>query len=185
MADLLGGIPLGIDDLKASAVTAANALATGAKSDLTGATGFSIGTDGDTQEARGDNTSYRKIRTNKSASGSFSLLQHDENALATIADGATSVSGTSPAAITKYIEPATPVMKKYQLEAQAYDGVSATRVTVYRANTSSGPSIDWSTDEFSEVSFDFDTVPFTDGAVSGFFKIENYETGVAITATNP
>lgn len=184
MPDLLGGIPFGVDDVRVSTRTAAGALAA-TKTDVFGATAISLNTDSDTEEARGDNVAARKQRTNKGASGSVGMLQHDPAILAAIGDGATSTSGTTPATIVKYLEPEKPGSKWYQIEAQSWDGASATRMTILSATTVSGPNFDWSTDGFSEPGWDFEAKGFLDSTIMALYKIEVFETGVALTGTNP
>lgn len=184
MADLLGGIPFGIDDLKASARNADGTLAS-VKQDIFGATSIDINTESDTQEARGDNRSRRKSRSNKMISGSVGLLQHDPAIYAVVGDGATATTGISPDAITTYEEPEAPGQNYYLLEAQAWDGTAATRLSVLNATTTSGPNIGWSTDSYSEPTFDFEGIGFGETGSEMLFTIAVYETGEEIGTSNP
>lgn len=184
MADLIGGIPFGVDSVLVSPRTSAGVLAA-AKVDLFGATEISAGVDSDTQEARGYNRSIRKSRSGKKVSGSVSLLQHDPGILAAVGDGATSTTGVTPASITTYLEPEAPSQKHYQIEAQAWDGVAATRLTIFNASTVSGPNFDWSTDGYSEPAFDYEGTGFLNDTVVALYKVEVYETGAPISPTNP
>lgn len=184
MADLLGGIPFGVDDVKVSARDAAGVLADD-KVDIFGATAFSISTESDEQEARGDNVAARTTRSNKSATGSVGMLQHDPTILAVVGDGVTTTTGVTPAVVTKYSEPEKPGQKKYMLEAQSYDGVAATRLTVLNAQTVAGPNFDWSTDSYSEPGWDYKGTGFDVSGTRVLYTVEVFETGVAIPATNP
>lgn len=184
MADLIGGIPFGVDSVLVSPRTAAGVLAA-AKVDMFGATAISAGIDSDVQEARGYNRSLRKSRSGKKVSGSVSLLQHDPAILAAVGDGATSTSGVAPATVTTYVEPEAPGQKYYQIEAQAWDGTSATRLTIFNASTVSGPNFDWSTDGYSEPAFDYEGIGFLSNSVIALYKVEVYQTGVAISPSNP
>lgn len=184
MTDLKGGVPFGIDDLRVSSRTSAGALAA-TKMDIHGATAISISTESDTQEARGDNVAIRKQRSGKTASGSIGFLQHDPAILAVLGDGATTTTGTTPAVVTTYVEPEKPGSKKYQIEAQSYDGTAATRLTVYNATTTGGPNFDWSTDSYSEPGVDYEASGFLDGSILALYKVEVFETATAFSGTNP
>lgn len=184
MADLIGGIPFGIDSAMLSARDADGDLAT-TKVELFGATSISMETESDEQEARGDNVARRVTRSNKSVTGSLGFLQHDPVILAVLGDGVMETEGTTPAVITSYLEPEKPGSKKYQIEAQAYDGVAATRLTVLNAQTTAGPNFDWSTDSYTEATVDYRGTGFLEGTDLILYKVEVFETGVAIPATNP
>lgn len=184
MPDLVGGIPFGIDNAKISGRSNAGVLAS-TKVDIFGTTALSLSTESDEQEARGDNVARRITRSNKSVTGSLGFLQHDPALLAALGDGLMTTSGTTPAVITTYAEPEKPAQKKYQLEGQAYDGASATRLTVLNATTTGGPNFDWSTDSYSEVGIDFRGSGFLDSGSLIMYKVQVYETGVPISGTNP
>jgi len=184
MADLLGGIPFGVDQIVVNARLADGTLATN-KIDVFGATSISLSLDSDVQEARGNNVSRRKMRSNKSLSGGVGMLQHDPTILAVVGDGVTSAEGTTPDIITTYVEPEKPVTKRYQIEAQSYDGAGATRLTIFNASTSSGPNFDWSTDSYSEPGWEYEATGFTYEGTLALYMVQVFETGEEIEMTNP
>ncbi|MGI8547758.1 MAG: hypothetical protein ACR2M1_10540 [Gemmatimonadaceae bacterium] len=184
MADLIGGIPFGVDDLKVSARTAGGALAA-TKQDIFGATEISAAVDSKVEEARGDNLGVRKSRSGKKVAGTVKMLQHDPAILAIVGEGATSAAGVSPNTITSYLEPEAPGQKTYQIEAQSFDGLSATRLTIFNASTIKGPNFNWKTDGYSEPSFDYEGSGLLNGGIVALYKVEVFATGVVLGTTNP
>ena len=172
---MIGDIPFGIDEAYIEARDGTGALS-GTEVEVLGATSISFNTDSDVQEARGSNALQRVRRGNKSVSGSLGSLSHNPTMWAIFGDGATSTTGTTPAQVTTYTEPAQVGDKHYQITAQAYDGAAAVRVAVLDVITTSGPGIDWSTDAYSEPSIDFQAQP----SAGSFFTLAQYETGVPI-----
>lgn len=168
---MAGEYPFGIDDAKVTGRTASGALAT-SKVDVLGVSALSFGVESDSVEHRGDNEAKRIRKSGKKVTGSVEAAATTLAVYAVVSDGAVVSSGISPNIITTYTEPDSSVGLSYQIEGQAADGVSATRVTVLNATTTGGPTWDWTEGEFSNPSWDYEGTGFS----GNLFKLEQFET---------
>lgn len=174
-----GQYPFGIDDAKVTGWTG-GAVGT-AKVDVLGVTAMSISVESTSVEHRGDNQQLISRKSGKTGSGSVAQAAHQAEAMAVVGDGVTTSTGSTPAIIVSYVEPATAIGTPYQIEAQASDGEGAARITVPRAVTSSGPSLDWAIEAFSNPGWDYDAQATDIDGVQGFYRLDQYETEVPIS----
>lgn len=174
-----GQYPFGIDDAKVTGWSGGTVGTT--KVDVLGVTAMSINVESTTVEHRGDNQQLVSRKSGKTASGSVAQAAHQAEAMAVVGDGVTTSTGTTPAVVVSYVEPSVATGTPYQIEAQAADGDGAARITVPKGVTSSGPSLDWSIEAFSNPGWDYDAQATTIGDVTGFYRLDQYETEVAIS----
>ena len=177
MAD--GQYPFGIDDAKVTGWTG-DAVGT-AKVDVLGVTALSVNTESTTVEHRGDNQQLVSRKSGKTVSGSVAQAAHQGETLAVVGDGVTTTTGVTPNLITSYVEPAVAIGVPYQIEGQAADGEGAARITIAKAVTSSGPSFDWAIEAFSNPGWDYDANATDIEGVTGFYKLDQFETEAPIT----
>lgn len=171
--------PFGIDDAKVTGWSGGSVGNT--KVDVLGVTAMSINIASTSVEHRGDNQQLVTRKSGKTASGSVAQAAHQAETLAVVGDGVTTTTGTTPSVVTTYVEPAAAIGTPYQIEAQASDGAGAARITVPKAVTSSGPSLEWTLEAFSNPGWDYDAQSTTIAATAAFYKLEQYETEAAIT----
>lgn len=169
-----GQYPFGIDDAKVTGWTG-NEVGS-AKVDVLGVTAMSVSVDSTTVEHRGDNQQLVSRKSGKTATGSMAQAAHQAEAMAVVGDGVTTTSGSTPAVTVSYVEPAVAIGTPYQIEAQASDGEGAARITVPKAVTSSGPSLDWSIEAFSNPGWDYDAQATDIDGVQGFYRLDQFET---------
>lgn len=164
----------GIDDAKVTAF--AGAVVGTTKVDVLGIDSFSFGIESDSVETRGDNKSLRIRKSGKKVTGSMEQAATNLATYAVISDGETETAGVTPDVITTYTETSTAAGIPYQIEVQAADIDGATRVTILKASTVSGPTFEWAEGAFSNPGWDFEGVDLG----GSLFKIEQYETEEAI-----
>lgn len=169
-----GQYPFGIDDAKVTGWSGGSVGST--KVDVLGVTAMSVSVDSTTVEHRGDNQQLVSRKSGKTATGSMAQAAHQAEAMAVVGDGVTTTSGTTPAVVVSYVEPAVAVGTPYQIEAQASDGEGAARITVPKAVTSSGPSLDWAIEAFSNPGWDYDAQATDIDGVQGFYRLDQFET---------
>lgn len=169
-----GQYPFGIDDAK---VTGWSGGAVGTtKVDVLGVTAMSVSVDSTTVEHRGDNQQLVSRKSGKTATGSVAQAAHQAEAMAVVGDGVTTTTGSTPDVVVSYVEPAVAIGTPYQIEAQASDGEGAARITVPKAVTSSGPSLDWAIEAFSNPGWDYDAQATDIDSVQGFYRLDQFET---------
>lgn len=170
--------PFGIDDAKVTGWVG-NAVGT-TKVDVLGVTAISVSVESTSVEHRGDNQQLVSRKSGKTASGSVAQAAHQAAILAAVGDGVTESTGVTPNIVVSYVEPAVATGNPYQIEAQAADGNGAARITVPKAVTSSGPSLDWAIEAFSNPGWDYDAQATMIGTVQGFYQFQQFETEAAI-----
>lgn len=174
-----GQYPFGIDDAKVTGWSGNDVGS--AKVDVLGVTAMSVSVDSTTVEHRGDNQQLVSRKSGKTATGSMAQAAHQAEAMAVVGDGVTTTSGTTPSVVVSYVEPAVAIGTPYQIEAQASDGEGAARITVPKAVTSSGPSLDWAIEAFSNPGWDYDAQATDIDGVQGFYRLDQFETEEPIT----
>ncbi len=169
-------VPFGIDDLAVYTLSSTDVV--GTKVDVPGSRTLEFTLEFDTEELRGDNQLLHTQSFGKRVTGSLEAAQYDTSALAAITGAAVpALTGTTPNQILTYTEPSAIANRYVQIvgQATAVDG-GAFRVTIFKAKLTGGPSIN-----MAEGSFSTPTLDFTGVAKAGnLFRIEQYETGVAI-----
>lgn len=175
---MAGEYPFGIDDGKVTGYTGGAVGTT--RTDILGITAISVNVESTSVEHRGDNQQLVSRKSGKTASGSVAQAAHQASALAVVGDGVTESTGVTPNIVVTYVEPATAIGIPYRIEAQASDGEGAARITVPKAVTSSGPSLDWAIEAFSNPGWDYDAQKTDIGGVDGFYQLQQFETEVAI-----
>lgn len=173
-----GEIPRGLADLKVYPITGVSTV--GSSVDVPGIRSLSFNVDSSSDELEGDNTIIAKAPGPKSASGSMELGRIPLAALAVMFGGTVGTSGVTPNQISSLDRSDAVSFNFFQIVGQAPDAETSTgayRVTLYKANATSGLDETMETSSWNTPSLDFDLV-----AISGnLIKRQQYETSVAIT----
>lgn len=169
--------PRGLADLKIYPITGVSTL--GSAVDVPGARSLQFTADSTSDELEGDNGIIAKAPGAISASGSIEFGQISLAVLAVLFGGTVGTTGTAPNEIAALDRTDTVGFRFFQIVGQAPDALSTTgayRVTLYKANVTSGLDETMETGAWNTPTADFDLI-----AISGnIIKRQQYETMVAI-----
>jgi hypothetical protein len=172
-----GEITKGVKDAKVYVLTGDTP---GSSIDILGIKSFSLDTESDSDEQRGDDAVLATTQEAKSLAIGITAAAANAAALAAFTGATVTTSGTTPNRIILYKEPSQPVSRYTQITAQGTGrdtGGSATRITVLKAGVESGPSLELAEGNWMEPAISLRGVDR-----GGFlFELSNYETEVSIT----
>jgi hypothetical protein len=173
-----GEIPRGLADLKVYPITGVSTV--GASVDVPGIRSLAFNIDSTSDELEGDNSIIAKSPGPKSLSGSMEFGRINLAALAVIFGGTVGSTGVTPNIITALDHADTVAFRFFQIVGQAPDAetsAGAYRVTIYKANATSGLDETLETNAWNTPSVNFEGI-----AISGnLIKRQQYETSIAIT----
>ena len=178
MAWASDAIPFGIEDLKVYVLDAADAPGTAV--DVPGIRGFTYTEESESDEWEGDNQVIAVARQPTALTGTVELGILKAAVFAAFIGGTATTSGTTPNQITTLESAADKGTQYVQIVGQAPDkqtNGSAYRVTVYKAQITSGPDESMTVNDWNGPTLDFTAVQKS----SNLLKREFYETEAAIT----
>jgi hypothetical protein len=178
MAWASDAIPYGIEDMKVYVLDSADA--PGSAVDVPGIRGFTYTEESDSDEWEGDNSIIAVARQPTSLTGTVELGIIKSTVFAAFIGGTASTSGTTPNQITTLESAADKGTRYVQIVGQAPDkqtNGSAYRVTVYKAQVTSGPDETMSVNEWNGPTLDYTAVSLS----GNLLKRQWYETEAAVS----